>query len=120
MTLWLIILLTSLASFGISALSGKWLVPFLHKLKFGQPIKVKDGPEWHAKKQGTPTMGGFMFILSTVLASMGGYMAYRIWAGIDSLNIAATNRFKDFSVRNSKNRGRVMRKILYPYSFQES
>ncbi len=93
MTLWLIILLTSLVSFGIAALSGKWLVPFLHKLKFGQPIKVKDGPEWHAKKQGTPTMGGFMFIISTVLAAMGSYMAYRIWAGIDSLDIAANNRF---------------------------
>lgn len=93
MTLWLIIMLTSLVSFGIAALSGKWLVPFLHKLKFGQPIKVKDGPEWHAKKQGTPTMGGFMFIISTVLAAMGSYMAYRIWAGIDSLDIAANNRF---------------------------
>ena len=93
MTLWLIILFTSLISFLISALSGKWLVPFLHKLKFGQPIKVKDGPEWHAKKQGTPTMGGFMFIISTVIASMGGYGAYRVWAGIDSLDTAANNRF---------------------------
>ncbi len=93
MALWLIILFTSLLSFVISAVSGKWLVPFLHKLKFGQPIKVKDGPEWHAKKQGTPTMGGFMFIISTVISSLAGCLAYRHWAELDSLDTAATNKF---------------------------
>lgn len=84
MSFWIIILGTALLSFGISALSGKWLVPFLHKIKFGQPIKVKDGPEWHAKKQGTPTMGGFMFIMSTVITALGGYWVYRIQAGLDT------------------------------------
>ncbi len=93
MTLWLIILLTSLLSFAVAALSGKWLVPFLHKLKFGQPIKVKDGPEWHAKKQGTPTMGGFMFIISTIVTSVAGCLAYRGWAGLDFLDTAASSRF---------------------------
>ena len=83
MSFWIINFLTALISFGIAAVSGKWLVPFLHKIKFGQPIKTEDGPQWHAKKQGTPTMGGFMFIISTVIASMGGYWAYRINSGLD-------------------------------------
>lgn len=83
MSFWIIILLTSMLSFGISAVSGLWLVPFLHKIKFGQPIKVKDGPEWHAKKQGTPTMGGFMFIISTVLTSLLSYWAYCVHQGFD-------------------------------------
>ena len=78
MSLWIINLLTALASFALAGISGKWLVPFLHRIKFGQPIKTEDGPQWHAKKQGTPTMGGFMFIISTTLMSMGGYWAYRI------------------------------------------
>lgn len=93
MSFWIIILLTALLSFGISAISGKWLVPFLHKLKFGQPIKVKDGPQWHAKKQGTPTMGGFMFIISTVLTTMGGYWTYRIQSGLDSTSLKVNNDF---------------------------
>lgn len=73
----------SIFSFAVAAVSGIALVPFLHKLKFGQPIKVKDGPQWHAKKQGTPTMGGFMFIISSVAASFCGYCLYRWKCGID-------------------------------------
>ena len=65
MTLWIVNLLTALLSFAIAGVSGIVLVPFLHRLKFGQPIKTEDGPQWHAKKQGTPTMGGFMFIISS-------------------------------------------------------
>lgn len=93
MSFWIIILLTSVLSFCISAVSGKFLVPFLHKLKFGQPIKVKDGPEWHAKKQGTPTMGGFMFIISTILMSMGGYLVYRISEQLDPVKPETNKNF---------------------------
>ena len=58
------------ASFAVSAFTGKLLIPFLTKLHFGQNILVKDGPSWHASKQGTPTMGGFCFIISTVITSL--------------------------------------------------
>lgn len=50
----------------LSAVLGIVIVPWLHKLKFGQTI-LDIGPNWHKKKQGTPTMGGFMFIISTVV-----------------------------------------------------
>ncbi len=53
-------------SFALSAVLGIVLVPWLHKLKFGQTI-LDIGPNWHKKKQGTPTMGGFMFIISTTV-----------------------------------------------------
>ncbi len=76
-------LAVSLFSVAVAAVSGFILVPFLHRLKFGQPIKTEDGPQWHAKKQGTPTMGGFMFIISTVLASVAGYCIFRWKCGID-------------------------------------
>ncbi len=71
-------IIVGLVSFAIAALSGKMLIPFLHKLKFGQPIKVEFGPKWHEGKQGTPTMGGIMFIISTVIAVAVGYVVYRI------------------------------------------
>ena len=56
-------------SFIITALFEPVLIPFLRKLKFGQTI-LQDGPSWHQKKQGTPTMGGIAFILATVISSL--------------------------------------------------
>lgn len=56
-------------SFIISAIVQPVLIPFLRKLKFGQTI-LEDGPTWHEKKQGTPTMGGIGFIAATVIASL--------------------------------------------------
>ena len=59
----------TVASFAITALLGHWLIPELHKLKFGQTIR-EVGPKWHKNKQGTPTMGGLMFILGIAVAMM--------------------------------------------------
>ena len=61
-----LLILSAVIAFGISALLGIKLVPWLHKLKFGQTI-LDIGPSWHKNKQGTPTMGGLMFIISTIL-----------------------------------------------------
>lgn len=57
----------ALISFGVTALLGKWMVPFLHKINFGQTIR-ESGPAWHRKKNGTPTMGGFMFIIGMIVS----------------------------------------------------
>lgn len=54
-------------AFIVSAVTGKFLIPALRRLKAGQSIK-EDGPTWHMSKQGTPTMGGLMFILAMGLA----------------------------------------------------
>lgn len=56
-------------SFAITAVVTPLLIPFLRKLKFGQTI-LEDGPSWHAKKQGTPTMGGLAFILATAVGAL--------------------------------------------------
>lgn len=93
MSLWIVNLITALLSFVIAGVSGIFLVPFLHRIKFGQPIKTEDGPKWHAKKQGTPTMGGFMFIISTILTSVAGYWIYRLSVGVDTTD---KNSFKPF------------------------
>ena len=46
---------------------GTDLGPLLRKWKAGQSIR-EDGPTWHMSKQGTPTMGGLMFILGIGVA----------------------------------------------------
>jgi phospho-N-acetylmuramoyl-pentapeptide-transferase len=51
----------------IAVIAGRLLIPELRKLKAGQSIR-EDGPTWHAAKQGTPTMGGLMFIVSIFAA----------------------------------------------------
>ncbi len=66
-----------LLAFALAAFGGKLLLPWLHKLKFGQPIKVEFGPKWHANKQGTPTMGGILFIVGSIIATAVGYAVYR-------------------------------------------
>lgn len=60
---------TAAVSFGITALIGRFLIPFLHKLNFGQTI-LDIGPSWHKNKQGTPTMGGIMFIIGIVVSTV--------------------------------------------------
>lgn len=54
-------------SFVVAFLLGFVLIPWLRKLKFGQTI-LDIGPVWHKSKQGTPVMGGLMFIISTVVS----------------------------------------------------
>ncbi len=67
MKFWLAIVLSAVIGFGVSYLLGFVLIPWLHKLKFGQTI-LDIGPSWHKKKQGTPTMGGFLFIAGTAVS----------------------------------------------------
>lgn len=54
-------------SFLVSYALGKVLIPWLVALKAGQTIK-EIGPSWHMSKQGTPTMGGIMFIVGILAA----------------------------------------------------
>ena len=59
--------LAGAAGLAVTAGLGFAMVPWLRKLKFGQTI-LDIGPKWHKSKQGTPTMGGLMFIIGTVAA----------------------------------------------------
>ncbi|MCL2842012.1 MAG: phospho-N-acetylmuramoyl-pentapeptide-transferase [Oscillospiraceae bacterium] len=61
------ILPAALVSFGVTAFVGLFLIPKLRKMKAGQSIR-EDGPVWHMSKQGTPTMGGIMFIIGIAVA----------------------------------------------------
>ena len=65
-------LLVALISFAVTAASGFFVIPFLRKLKFGQTI-LDIGPNWHKQKQGTPTMGGVMFIGGVIISLVLGF-----------------------------------------------
>ena len=72
-----ILLATALLSAVFAAAIGRVLIPYLKKIHFGQTI-LEIGPRWHKNKQGTPIMGGFMFIISSVVTVIAGYVLYRI------------------------------------------
>ena len=67
------VILTAIVAFGVTVLLGLLLIPVLRRLKFGQSI-LEEGPSWHKSKQGTPTMGGIMFIVGIVVAVVAGYL----------------------------------------------
>lgn len=66
---------SAVLAFAISAILGKFLIPYLHKLNFGQTI-LDVGPNWHKNKQGTPIMGGIMFIVAIVVVTVISTIVY--------------------------------------------
>lgn len=62
-------ILAIIIAFAISAILCPIVIPFLHRLKFGQEVR-KEGPESHLKKQGTPTMGGLIILTSIIITSL--------------------------------------------------
>ena len=61
-----IVLGATLASFLLTLLFGRFVIPMLRALHAGQSIR-EVGPQWHNTKAGTPTMGGIMFIAAAIL-----------------------------------------------------
>ncbi len=59
--------IAAIIAFVATFLLGYVIIPLMHKLKYGQTI-LEIGPKWHKKKQGTPTMGGIMFIFGIAIA----------------------------------------------------
>ncbi|MCH5262189.1 MAG: phospho-N-acetylmuramoyl-pentapeptide-transferase [Lachnospiraceae bacterium] len=63
------IFLSVIISFAISVALGPFVIPFLRRLKVGQTVR-EEGPESHLKKNGTPTMGGILILISIVITSL--------------------------------------------------
>ena len=73
-------------SFFVTLILGMIIIPILRKFKVGQ-IERDDGPKSHLKKQGTPTMGGIMMIISMIIVVTGAY----IYLSIDNEGNLANN-----------------------------
>ena len=66
-------------SFVTALIFGKFFIPFMRKKKLGQMIR-EVGPNWHMSKQGTPIMGGLLFIVGIFFASVTAGAAL-MWGG---------------------------------------
>ncbi|MBQ8552462.1 MAG: phospho-N-acetylmuramoyl-pentapeptide-transferase [Clostridia bacterium] len=62
------------ATFIITAISARILIPKLKSMKLGQQI-LDIGPRWHKSKEGTPTMGGISFIIASMLVFIASVIA---------------------------------------------
>lgn len=65
-----------LVSFALTVVLALIIIPILKKIKVGQ-IERDDGPKSHLIKQGTPTMGGIIFMFSIVICTIGSYLYYK-------------------------------------------
>ena len=65
-----------LLAFAIGFVISLVVIPMLKRLKVGQ-MERDDGPQSHLKKQGTPTMGGIIMIVTILVVCAGLYMSYR-------------------------------------------
>lgn len=63
------VLMAVVISFAISVVLGPVVIPFLRRLKVGQTVR-DEGPKAHLKKNGTPTMGGILILISVVATSI--------------------------------------------------
>lgn len=59
---------------------GVPVINLLKRLKFGQTIR-DEGPDWHKSKQGTPTMGGILFAIGTLVGVAAGFGVNGILGG---------------------------------------
>ena len=64
-------------SFIASIILALIIIPILKKVKVGQ-IERDDGPQSHLIKQGTPTMGGIIFMIAIILCVTGTYIYLKI------------------------------------------
>ena len=60
------VLAAGIFAMAISILAGPKFIEFLRRNEIGQEIRA-EGPEWHRVKQGTPTMGGLLIVLSMIV-----------------------------------------------------
>ena len=114
------IIISFALAFAVTVALGFVIIPLLRRLHAGQSIK-RDGPIWHLSKEGTPTMGGLMFILAMLLvtviftiklrASEGGVLAAMF---AFSLIYGAIGFMDDFAkIRHHANEGlTAMQKLL--------
>ena len=65
-------IITCALAFLVSAIAGRFIVLALRALKVGQSIR-EIGPTWHNSKQGTPTMGGLIFMLGIAVCVITGW-----------------------------------------------
>jgi phospho-N-acetylmuramoyl-pentapeptide-transferase len=91
------VLIAALTALIISVLAGPKFIAFLRHNEFGQHIR-EEGPEHHNVKQGTPTMGGLLFLLAatTAFLAVSHYRLQALAVLFVTLGCAAIGFLDDF------------------------
>lgn len=76
----LIVIIAIIVSFAVTAGLGFVVIPWLRKMHFGQTI-LEIGPSWHKSKQGTPNMGGIMFIAGILVSIILSCIIFTVSGG---------------------------------------
>lgn len=70
---WTKMILPIASSFGITVATMPLFIGYFQAKKYGQEIR-DEGPQWHNIKAGTPTMGGVVFLIASIITA--------IWVGL--------------------------------------
>ncbi len=126
--------LATLTALLISLILGPWVIRMLDRFQIAQSVR-EEGPKSHAKKQGTPTMGGvlilvavlvptllwmdlrnrfvWLLLVSTVLFGLIGFLDdYRKVAGKRNLGLTARKKIALQALAAA-----LVASILYSWSF---
>lgn len=105
----------SLTALFLSVLLGPWMIAKLRQLQIGQYIR-EDGPKSHAKKAGTPTMGGLLIVISIVIPTLlwANLTNSYIWIALFGLiSFGAVGFWDDYTkVKRMRNLGLTARQKL--------
>lgn len=71
--------LAGITALALSFLLGPRLIRLLQKLQIGQEIRP-DGPQSHIAKKGTPSMGGLLIIISTLIPTL-------VWGNLENIYV---------------------------------
>ena len=68
------ILVTGAVSLLLALFGTPLIIRLLRRQGYGQPIRV-EGPKSHETKRGTPTMGGIVIVLASLIGYLVGHLA---------------------------------------------
>lgn len=92
-----------IGTFVLTALCLPYFIIYLRRHDEGQQIR-EEGPKWHAKKSGTPTMGGLIFLLAIlitifVVSLVGHCLTTPVWLFASVILLFGAIGFADDSVK---------------------
>ncbi|RLE02488.1 MAG: phospho-N-acetylmuramoyl-pentapeptide-transferase [Candidatus Aminicenantes bacterium] len=98
--------LAGMSALLLTLLLGPLTIKLLKKYQLGEEIRP-DGPESHQQKKGTPTMGGLLFILATLVTTLlwGDLRNHYIWIAMMTMVIFGAIGFIDDYAKIKKKRG---------------
>ncbi len=109
-----------ITAFAVAMIAGPFVIPWLKRLKVGQTIN-QYGPKSHAGKQGTPAMGGIIFIIAALATTFAfveysNVKAHFLWFAVGSMLLFALIGFADdfVKVRLSRSVGLTPKQKLVP------